>query len=247
MDLEQAFNERLQEIDAYINLLEALERHLQTGAPKIGGTAITAQQQKILYSSVYLQLYNLVEATVTWCVDAVVMASTDGGRWKPGDLIERLRREWIRASARTHVELSVDNRLNTAVAFCDQLLQSLPVQAWSVEKGGGGSWDDKTIEAITDRIGCELHLSPAVRTAVKRHVKDDRGALALVKYLRNQLAHGEISFEQCGDGITVTDLKQIRDSAALYLKEVVLAFKGYIDNYHFIAAHLRPSNSGGGP
>jgi hypothetical protein len=101
--LTQTFEERLQEIEAYLDLLEALERQVQQGPPKIGGAAITTQQQKILYSSVYLQLYNLVEATVTWCVDAVVAAAAEKGRWRPADLVESLRREWVQIGSRRRI------------------------------------------------------------------------------------------------------------------------------------------------
>src|ERR1700685_2618871 len=125
--LNQTFEERLQEIETYLDLLEALERQVQKGFPEIGGGAVYAQPQKILYSSVYLQLYNLVEATVTWCVDAVCAAAAHGGRWRPGDLSEALRREWVRYMARTHVDLNHENRLECAVSLCDSLIQALPV------------------------------------------------------------------------------------------------------------------------
>ena len=57
--LTQIFEGALQEIEAYLDLLEALERQVREGPPRIGGAAITTQQQKILYSSVYLQLCDL--------------------------------------------------------------------------------------------------------------------------------------------------------------------------------------------
>ena len=81
--LSQTFEERLQEIETYLDLLEAFE--VQAGR-RIGEATVSAQQQKILYSSVYVQIYNLVEATITWCVEAVRSAAADHGRWKPGDL-----------------------------------------------------------------------------------------------------------------------------------------------------------------
>jgi len=147
--LTVAFEERLQEIDAYLDLLDALERQVRDGPPHIGGAPITTQRQKILYSSVYLQLYNLVEATVTWCMDAVAVASANGLRWRPGDLSDELRREWVRVTARTHTDPNVDNRFKTAVQFCDRLIQGLPVSDWTIEKGGSGNWDDTEIESIT--------------------------------------------------------------------------------------------------
>ncbi len=112
-DFSQAFEDRLQEIEAYLDLLESLEKQVQTGTPRIGGkkdgATITVQQQKILYSSVYLQLYNLIESTVTSCIDAVCAAIVNN--WRPCDLSAEMRREWVRFTARTHIELNYDNRL----------------------------------------------------------------------------------------------------------------------------------------
>jgi hypothetical protein len=237
------FEGRRQEIDVYIDLLAALERQVREGPPQIGGAPITAQQQRILYSSVYLQLYNLVEATVTWCVEAVAAAASDNGRWNPGDLSAELRREWIRFKARTHIDLNYDNRLHCAVEFCDFLIGSFPVQKWAVELGNSGNWSDGEIERITERIGCSLTISTAAKTGVKRHVRDDMGTLVLIKTLRNKLGHGALSFEECGNGVTVDELKVIKDAAVTYLREVVAAFERYIATYQFLIPTRRPMGS----
>ncbi len=240
MDILQAFEERLQEIDAYLDLLDALERQVQQGPPIIGGARITSQQQKILYSSVYLQLYNLVEATATWCIEAVTNAAAAGAQWRPADLTSKLRREWVRTTARTHVELNCDHRLNTTVDFCEVLLTAAPISQWAIEKSGGGNWDDYVIEDVTERIGCDLDISSTVKTGVKRRIRDDKGSLGLVEYLRNRLAHGTLSFEECGDGVTVGDLKDIRQRTADYLREVIASFQTYIDEHLFIRPDRRP-------
>lgn len=242
--LTQTFEERLQEIETYLDLLEALDRQVQKGFPEIGGVAITAQQQKILYSSVYLQLYNLVEATVTWCVDAVCAAATSSGRWKPGDLSDALRREWIRHKARTHVDLNHEHRLESAVNMCDSLIQALPVLAWTIEKGRGGNWDEDEIKVIARRIGFDLQISREVYSGIKRPIRDDKGSLALVKDLRNRLAHGSLSFSECGAGVTVPDLRNLKERTADYLREVVAAFRAHIDGHGFLIPARRPSGSG---
>lgn len=242
--IADSFEERLHEIDAYLDLLDALQRQAQSGPPKIGDFVITAQQQKILYSSVYLQLYNLVEATATWCVSAVVEATADNSRWTPKDLHAPLLREWLRKTARTHVSLNSNNRLNEAVALCETIFESRPITEWEVEQGGGGNWDDSAIEKIAARIGCDLDISDAVKSAAKRPIRDDKNSLGLVKYLRNRLAHGLLSFEQCGAGVTVLDLRDITERTANYLREVVAAFVDYIDNYLFLSPSIRPTTGG---
>jgi hypothetical protein len=236
--LSQTFEERLQEIEAYLDLLDALERQVQSGPPVIGGATITTQQQKILYSCVFLQLYNLIEATVTWCVSAVCEAASEQGRWKPGDLTSKLRREWVRATARTHIELNEENRLDCAVELCELLIQSSPIPKFTVARRG--NWDDQEIETITERIGCELQISQDVLKGIKRHLRDDKGALALIRDLRNRLGHGSLSFSECGEGMTVPELRDLKQRTALYLREVVAGFRAYIDSYEFLIPARRP-------
>src|ERR1700685_732050 len=236
--LNQTFEERLQEIEAYLDLLEALERQVQTGPPVIGGATITTQQQKILYSCVFLQLYNLIEATVTWCVSAVSDAASEQGRWKPGDLTAKLRREWVRATARTHIDLNQENRLDCAVELCELLIRSSPVSKFTVAIRA--NWDDQEIETITERIGCELQISKDVLQGIKRHIRDDKGALALIRDLRNRLGHGSLSFSECGAGMTVPELRDLKQRTALYLREVVAGFRAYIDSYEFLVPARRP-------
>lgn len=236
--LSQTFEERLQEIEAYLDLLEALERQVQAGPPMIGGATITTQQQKILYSCVFLQLYNLIEATVTWCVSAVCEAASDQGRWTPGDLTSKLRREWVRATAHTHIELNEENRLDRAVELCELLIQSSPVLSFTIARRG--NWDDQEIQTITERLGCELQISTDVLKGIKRHIRDDKGALALIRDLRNRLGHGSLSFSECGEGVTVPELRDLKQRTALYLREVVAAFRTYIDSYGFLIPARRP-------
>ena len=242
--LSEAFEERLQEIETYLDLLEAIERLVRDGTPKIGETPITTQQQKILYSSVYLQLYNLVEATVTWCMEAVASATADKSRWLPGDLSELLRREWVRTAARTHVDLNDEKRLQSAVDLCERLIQTLPVMTWTLDRRGAGSWDDSEIEAITRRLGCKLTLSTEVYSGIKRNIRDDKPPLVLIKDIRNRLAHGSLSFGECGDNHTVFDLREIKDRTASYLRAVIAAFQSYVDTYEFLIPVRRPLGGG---
>lgn len=246
--LTDAFNDRLQEIESYLAFLEALQREAFSGPPRIGGSAVTSQQQQILYSAVYLQLYNLVESTVISCINAVAAAAANGGRWRPGDLSDRLRREWVRVMAQTHVNLNIDNRLGTAVAFCERLIRLDPITAWEFETGGGGNWDDHEIEVISDRIGCDLTIiDRTVLTGIKMKVRDDKRPLELVKYLRNRLAHGSISFAECGDGVVVTELRDLTDKIAAYLLAVLTGFRQFIDSYEFLDPARRPPAVGAVP
>jgi hypothetical protein len=236
--LLESFEERLQEIDVYLDLLEHLEQQVAMGAPRIGSSFISTQQQKILYSSVFLQLYNLVEATTTWCVDAVCSAATSNGRWQPSDLADDVRREWVRSTARTHIELNAEHRLESAVGICNHLIEALPLLRLTIERRG--NVDDLVIQQIAERLGLQFRLSRAALQGVKQPFKDDKGPLALVKDLRNRLAHGSLSFSECGEGLTVPDLRDLKSRTVLYLREVIAGFRAYIDNYEYLSPPRRP-------
>ncbi len=242
-DLTTGFQERLTEVEAYLEFLSTMETQAQHGPPRLQGAEhpITTQQQRILYSSVYLQLYNLVEATMSRCIEAVAEAARENGRWKPHDLSNTLRREWVRVTARTHENLTPEHRLENALLLCDHLVASLPIAAFDLNKGGGGNWDDSEIEALSRRLGCQLVVSQPVYSAIKRPFRDELGPLALVKQLRNRLAHGSISFAQCAEDITVGRLIELKDRTVDYLREVVSCFNAYVESFEYLLPERRPA------
>nr|VFJ60993.1 MAG: hypothetical protein BECKDK2373B_GA0170837_10978 [Candidatus Kentron sp. DK] len=241
-ELGQAFEERLQEIGTYLEFLEGVENAVRSGPPRIGtsGTLITVQQQRILYSGVFLQLYNLVEATIVNCLNSITETALRAGTWFPGDLTNEIRSEWVRVMAKTHTDLNYQNRLKSAVELCNHLVSPLPVSSFKLESGKSGNWDDTAICKITDRLGITLEIKPETDEAIKRSFKDERGPLKLVKDLRNSLAHGSISFAECGQNLTVTELRDLTNRIAGYLREVVQAFATYIENHEYLEPAKRP-------
>lgn len=243
MAVADMFSERRDEIQSYLAFLSGVEGAIRSGVPRLGpeGPAITAQQQRILYSGVYLQLYNLVESTISGCLDAVSVTALTQVARTPGDLSHKLRGEWVRHMAKTHREMGADRRLESVLALCDHLVSALPVRPFQIEKGGGGNWDDEEIHRIAARIGFDLNVSAAAQAAVKRKIRNDKGALALVVDLRNGLAHGRLSFVECSQDDNVEDLSKLADHVFIYLAEVIAAFERFVGDGLFLREDLRPA------
>lgn len=245
IQLKEGFDERLQELHTYLDLLDGIEKQVQGGLPRLGqgpsGLTISAQQQKILYSSVYLQLYNLVEATITRCVDALSDAVIEQERWFPADLTAELRREWVRYIARPQVEQGADRRLESTMKLCEHLVQGHPLSQLKIVKGSDGNWDDNAISDLAERLGLSLRIQDATVAPIKRHFRDDKGALSFIKITRNKLAHGSLSFVECGDGVTAAELRELTDKTSTYLREVVESFQRWIDAHEFILPDRRPA------
>lgn len=245
-DLIDFFEERFAEIGSYLDFLGSVEKAVGEGTPQLVGatTTITTDQQKILYSSVYLQLYNLVEATITRCIEEIGKAATSHpSAWQAGDLIAELRIEWVRGMARTHSNLTPDHRLNSAVAMCNHLIQQLPIEQLKLEKGAGGNWDDEEIFKMSRRVGCQLSISAETTEGVKRPYRDNMGAMKLVKKRRNDLAHGHISFVECAEGVVVSELRDTAAATGSYLREAISCFASYIDLCAYVLPERRPQGA----
>lgn len=242
-DLSQSFEERFGEITAYLDLVESIEELVRSGVPRLGknGSPITTQQQRILNSAVYLQLYNLVEATVTNCLDAVSKVAMRQSAWTPGDLTAELRKEWVKHVARTSIPTGPDKRLEDAIVLCDHLVAALPVSEFDIEKGGGGNWDDGAIERVVSRLGFKLKITRKAGLGVKQKIRNDLGAMALIVSLRNGLAHGRLSFVDCGQDDSAAELRTLAERVAIYLREVVAAFINFIKEQGYLRPERRPA------
>nr|WP_244981526.1 MAE_28990/MAE_18760 family HEPN-like nuclease [Corallococcus exercitus] len=242
------FEERVVEVDAYIDLVSSIEHSIQAGVPLIktrsgASKVVEPMQQKLLCAGVYLHLYNLVEATVSRCIAAVERAATESAAWNVGDLSAELRGEWVRSMAKTHENLSVESRLDAALNLCNHLVRMLPVRL-SISQGGGGNWDDEEIFRFTKRIGVPIRFTPETQRGVKQPIRNDKGAMQLVRHLRNKLAHGELSFSECGEGLTAADLTKIKDCTVVYLSEVIDCYEGFLTRFEYVVPEKRPQHAG---
>lgn len=231
------FTERVVEIDAYLDFLEMLETEVQNGVPRLGSgpqNSITGIQQKVLYSSVYLQIYNVVESTITQCLEALC-SEIIRRQTKPKDLSLEIQREWVRFSARTHTDLNFENKLKATLELCEILVSNKNIDSLEIEKGGGGNWDDNEIEAIIRRLGFSISINPQVFSSIKRPFRNGQNPMAYIRTLRNDLAHGTVSFAECGADVTTSDLRNLRDITTNYLEEIVSLFENAIQEDAFLS------------
>ena len=254
----QVFKERLQEIRSYLKLLKKIEKQIQNRLPQLGedATTITPEQQKILYSSVYLQLYNLVESTVTLSLETLSKTIIDK-RLKPIELSPELRFQWLKyIDSKNFDDLPISelkdewqqcmkekplrnseykNHFEPALKLYEYWISSTYISEFKIKTDGGGNWDDEKIEQfMKKKLGFTLDISNKIKNSVKRPIRDNKGALKLIKDLRNNLAHGDISFVQCSEEITVKDLRCLTILTTNYLKEFINCFQEAIDSNSFL-------------
>lgn len=234
MSLISDFEDRKSEIKSYIILLEQIENALAAGRPLLSAGdgkssyKISPAQQKILYSCLYLQLYNLIELTVTKCISNIEqnIQMLDASSWNL--LSSNIRKELLRAIAKRHASSSVDTRTNAMFDFLDSMfLPNSKIDA-SIDKGEGGNWDDEDIFNLARRIGVQLIIPPELNADVKKNQYDDKKGLELVKHFRNKLAHGELSFVDCGERLSFIELQKLSEVVFAYLEAIIRCFENFV-------------------
>ena len=212
--LRSALADREAEVDAYLEFLTDVEVAAAAGNPKVGDSTLNPMQQRMLYSAVYLHLYNLVEATVINCLEHFREAYS---KRMPHELSKELRREWVRTRAKTDLPLGDDKRTAEVLALIEHVIAKTPVGSWDVAKGM--NWDDQKIDDLARKLGVRLKLSPEVMRSIKeRKYRNGNGALVALRIVRNDLAHGLISFVECAQELVVRDLREMRDCVVGYLR-----------------------------
>lgn len=235
------FDERIAEITSYIELVSKIEESASVGGPVLKTNTfeykITPLQQRIMYAGIYLHLYNLVESTVSQLINAVERHAEKNIGENINNLSENMRRLWIKGITASKDDVTPEERLKKAIMLCDSVRGSLPFKM-KIPKGGGGSWEHENILKISDNIGVNVVISADIFKLIKRPIKDGQGPLWLVKDVRNKLAHGEISFAQCGDNHTAEYFLNISEIIIKYLIDVIASYEAYIKSHGYLCVDV---------
>ena len=171
-------------------------------------------------SNCFLLLYNLVESSVRNGILSVYDSIHDDSL-KYEELSERIQEIWL-----THQTSQANISEKSIKTLLKGLMKEVSEGNQIVLKDDAinisGNLDYDNIQKIINTYGFFGRI-----TVDKKHIKS---ALYKVKQERNLLAHGNKSFCQSGEIITMSELTNIKDNISKYLSELLLNIETYIDN-----------------
>lgn len=233
MDLvKDTFNDRISDIETYFDLVNNIELAIGAGGAifNVKGKAyrVSPEQQKIMYSGIYLHLYNLIESTITLLIEAVERHAAQGIDGQLTLLTVEMRKLYVKSIAAPYDEsLSSDKRLEKALLLFEQVLNLKPVEI-RIPPGGGGNWDTQEINRLSSSIGIKLTLPKTLREKVNKNFRNDKGPIRLIKEIRNKLAHGSLSFTECGANHVASEFRHLIDIVKEYLLFLINEYEKYI-------------------
>lgn len=220
MTLDKKFeirNSDIQETTQLLEFLISIETH--KNSPLIdnttGNTLIVSQEMQCAFKAEFLiLLYNIVESTVCDCLNSIYDAIIDEDlEYK--DVTAEMQHLW-----RSHLK-----KANHPDAEKDDaILANMKIRFEELAISISGSLDFRKIVDVFKKHGCQLDVSKRDKLG---------GSFLVVKTKRNHLAHGNVSFSECGSGYILSDLLKYKDDILEYLEVVVSSSKDFVTNRNY--------------
>lgn len=231
--VKATFYERINDIESYFELVDQIEKAVGSGGASLNVNGskynIKPNQQKIMYSGIYLHLYNLIESTISLLIEAIEKHASEEIGNNVSLLTENMRALYVKSVTTAKGNLSDEKRLEKALDLFEQVLNIKPVTI-KIPLGGGGNWGVTEISAFSKQIGVTLNFNPELKAKINKKFRDDKKPIRLIKEIRNKLAHGSLSFTECGQDHVASEFRELINIVKEFLEAVIEHYDTFINN-----------------
>jgi hypothetical protein len=216
-DILRIVGERKNEIDIYFDFLKKISgrnviiRDLDKGKQK----RVDIIFPKILRANSFLLLYNLVEFSISQAI-TLIFKTIIANNIRFEELIDNLKIDII-SNIKKNINVDDFNSLDNL---------STKINSFYPKSLFSGNIDAKEFKKIAEKYGI---------STTTNH-RDTRGGINLlaIKTMRNALAHGEKSFNECAQEHSLADMLSIKKYSINYIDAILMNIKDFIDNSKYI-------------
>lgn len=215
------FNNRVAELRKYLRAIESLEGSGVSLFVSGRRRKVDSDLPKIMKAAFFLMVYNLVESSVASSFRELYAAIN--AKNQP---IDKFRKEYralwmaqkfkgkdpVGANQKTYRDLVAE----MVAHVIDKNSVVFDHQKLSVS----GNIDAQKARELLEDHAILYKAPPTARGGSE---------LLMVKTKRNALAHGDISFSECGRDFTVSDLKAITDQSVVFLRSLIRSVEKFIN------------------
>ena len=222
------FEQRAKEVDLYFDFLSTiLDNHvcllLNFDKEDSNQKLIDADIQQILKANLFILLYNLAEFSIKKAIQAIYDAlENDHISYKLAN--EKIKKIYLK---NLHKRLKESNSITFAEVLTNLLTDTLNEDVIKLDENSipiEGNLDARKLKELATIYGFSDHTSKAQRAG---------SDLLTVKTNRNILAHGNISFIECGRDYDLFDLKKIKDEVIFFLEDILNNIDQYIEKKEY--------------
>ncbi|WP_455600532.1 MAE_28990/MAE_18760 family HEPN-like nuclease [Cloacibacillus sp.] len=220
------FEDRVREITLYYDALKALykSKDEQNSDQKYYEDDFL----KILKSNALLMVYNLVESTI---MGGIIGIYDD--LQQQGITYQQVRQEirdiWFifKFNQVYDKKAHYNSYREKAIEIINSILTGETLVLDRKAANVGGNLDAKKIRQVCNDHGISFQTDPQCHGGL---------VLSDVKEKRNNLAHGTLSFVECGRDYSINDLERIKVETILFLQGIIDGMKIYYDRHLYLRA-----------
>gem|GEM_PF-986669 len=193
---------------------------------------LDASQLSVLKASVFLVAYNLIESTVRSAFESLYVR-IQSDRVSYSRLSKEIRELWVDQQMKS----SIDAYTASPRTYRDKMLVLLELanQGSVVELSKKYLPVSGNLDALQIRKVCEKH---GMRHEAPASLKGGAD-LEIVREQRNNLAHGSITFSECGRQYTVSDLERITSQCEQYVRYILKVTERFATAKRYLAKPVR--------
>jgi len=232
---KEEFENRKIEIEKYFEFLSKLDNDNPTLHYSITGSeklfVVDDELLKVLKANGFLLIYNLVEA-VTRISLIEFLNSITKSKVPFKKLNQDIQRLWV--ANKRFADKSIKNKSEEVIfqELYDEIVSNTVISFTTELKNDkgelvkefvelSGNVDARKIRKLASKYGFDSNVGNANEKA---------GAdLEVIKTKRNYLAHGRITFVECGKGYSVRQMCDYKDNAIIYLEKILSNIESHID------------------
>lgn len=223
----QLSSKRKQELEKFFSGLNALEDFSSGKITQLPAKAISDDFMKILKASSFLLLYNYIEGCVLHSFSSIY-DEIRSSNISYAQLRSEFRRIWIEYQTKSLLSdpKSSHNSYNeVASRMVNDILEEASISLSRKALPFSGNLNDEKIKDVCQKHGIKLSSK---LLAVEE-------TLETVMSQRNALAHGNISFGECGREYVVSDLERMKQSALAYMELVISGIESFVASKRYLS------------
>lgn len=228
------FKTRVDETNKYFDFIVSVESSNTSVVSRVNSDGSYSEIYKfdidltrILKANAFLLMYNLIESTI---INGIfeVFNSIKNERVSYQRISTELKKVWLNMKLNHDKNMAKETLVNQLIILSEEIINLTIIEIEKSEIKFQGNLDAGKIYDLAKIYGISNH--PQFR-------QDTVGeAFKEIRDKRNSLAHGDLTFKECGKNFTIQQIGEYKNCVIDYLKLILDNIADYINKKNYLCA-----------
>ncbi|MDM8563835.1 MAE_28990/MAE_18760 family HEPN-like nuclease [Candidatus Marithioploca araucensis] len=225
-EIIKEFEQRVKDVEQYLHFLKQVHKPQEECAYG----EIDENLKRILRANAYIIIYNMVEYSIRYGI-LEIYQEMKLNKCTYSTIRQEIRDIWLNEHYRKIFKVSAnwESARKTAAQLVEKAVNNVIISLDEEAIPISGNLDARQIRLICEAHGISYQTHPDAKGGVE---------LLTVKKQRNSLAHGNISFSECGHKLGLEQLEKIKSEIVTFVRDILANIMDYIDKKKYERANV---------